>query len=61
MFSARTRTQTRKVRYLPWPKKISFFKTTFETGAVFLEMGVGANLFAQTLDTRLESEVLTMG
>ena len=60
MLSVKSWTQDRNVRSPPWPRKISFFKTTFGAGADFSEMGVGPDVFGQVLDTRQESYVPAM-
>ena len=61
MFSARSWAHDRKVRSLPWANKFWHAQLSSSAGVCFFKIGCGANLLAYTLDSRWESEVLTMG
>ena len=59
--SARYWAHDRKVRSLPWANKFWHAQLSSSAGVRFFRNGCGANLLAYTLDSRWESEVLTMG
>ena len=61
MFSARSWAHDRKVRSLPWANKFWHAQLSSSAGVCFFKIGCGANLLAYTLDSRWESEDLTVG